>query len=257
MNSAKNIKLEVCAYSLDWCLHAQAQRAHRVELCAGIYEGGTTPSAGLIELVRAQTTLELAVMIRPRGGNFLYQSREIETMEADVAQAKKLGATDVVLGFLRPDGSLDRELLVHFVQLAAPMGVVLHRAIDFSNNLLKSTEAAIEAGCVRILSSGGRPQAAQGIENLKKMLDVANNAIEIMAGAGVNETNAHALLNIGVHALHLSGRVLQPSPMQYRAPHLHINELEAMDDYRNFEVDPKKISNIASIMKAFTESKNH
>lgn len=210
--------IEVCAYSLQSCLTAQTAGAHRIELCGGLAEGGTTPSAGLIQLVCLQITLPIYVMIRPRGGDFLYTDTELTVMEADIRLAKQLGASGIVLGLLHADGSVDEERTRHLIELAHPLPATFHRAFDMTNDPFKALEAIIRTGAERILTSGQQQTAEAGLPLLRQLVQQAAGRIAIMAGAGVNATNADALLEANVDALHLSGSVCYDSGMTFRHP---------------------------------------
>ena len=125
-------QLEICVFSPESCLNAQKGGANRVELCGGMYEGGTTPSYGLIEWARKHLSIEVYVMIRPRGGDFCYDQWEFETMQKDIEMAKKLGCDGVVFGILMPDGTIDIERNQQLVNLARPLKVTFHRAYDMT-----------------------------------------------------------------------------------------------------------------------------
>jgi len=207
--------IEVCAYSLESCINAQAGGAGRIELCGGLGEGGTTPSAGLIELVREHVQIQLYVMIRPRGGDFVYDVFEEEIMKKDIALAKKLGADGVVLGILHADGQVNIERTKALVDFAHPLKVTFHRAFDLTPDPFKALKAVIETGAVRILTSGQKPSAIQAVELLGKLSKEAGHSIEIMAGGGVNHNNAVELAEAGVHALHLTAKVFRPGRQKY------------------------------------------
>ncbi|PWJ59899.1 copper homeostasis protein [Dyadobacter jejuensis] len=207
--------IEICAYSLESCFNAQEGGAGRIELCAGLGEGGTTPSAGLIELVRQYIHLPIYVMIRPRGGDFVYDVFEEEIMRKDIVMAKSLGADGVVLGILQSDGRVDVARTRSLVELASPMKVTFHRAFDLTPDPLKALDDVIATGAARILTSGLHTTAVEGIEVLKSLAKAATGKIEIMAGAGVNDQNASALKEAGVHALHLTAKAFRPGRQKY------------------------------------------
>lgn len=207
--------VEVCAYSLESCINAQAGGAGRIELCGGLGEGGTTPSAGLIELVREYIQIPLYVMIRPRGGDFVYDFFEEEIMRKDIALAKKLGADGVVLGILEADGQVNIERTKAMVEFARPMKVTFHRAFDLTPDPIKALKAVIETGAERILTSGQKATAPEGIELLRELAQKAGSDIEIMAGAGVNPNNAEQLADAGVHALHFTAKAFRPGRQKY------------------------------------------
>ena len=151
-----NIDVEICTFSLESCLNAQLAGASRVELCSGMYDGGTTPSAAMIRMAREKLSIQLYVMIRPRGGDFLYSDLEFEMMKEDIRFAKACWADGVVLGILNADGSVDVRRTRELVELAAPLKVTFHRAIDMTRDMEEALEGIIEAGCYRVLTSGGR-----------------------------------------------------------------------------------------------------
>jgi len=207
--------IEVCAYSLESCINAQAGGAGRIELCGGLGEGGTTPSAGLIEVVRQHIDIDIFVMIRPRGGDFVYDVFEEEIMRKDIDLAKKLGANGVVLGILTSDGQIDVSRTKALVDYAKPMKVTFHRAFDLTPDPIKALKAVIETGAERILTSGQKPTAVEGIALLEQLSKEAGDSIEIMAGAGVNHDNAAQLAAAGVHALHLTAKAFRPGRQKY------------------------------------------
>ncbi|MCE6989065.1 copper homeostasis protein CutC [Dyadobacter sp. CY323] len=207
--------IEVCAYSLESCINAQAGGAGRIELCGGLGEGGTTPSAGMIEIVRKHVDIDLFVMIRPRGGDFVYDFFEEEIMRKDIDLAKKLGANGVVLGVLTADGQVDVPRTKALVDYASPMKVTFHRAFDLTPDPVKALQAVIETGAERILTSGQKSSAILGIELLRTLAQHANGRIEIMAGGGVNPGNAAELASAGVHALHLTAKAFRPARQKF------------------------------------------
>jgi len=210
--------IEICVFSIESCQNAQRAGAQRVELCAGLYEGGTTPSYGMIERARAILGIQLYVMVRPRGGDFCYDNDEFELMKTDIEIAKKLGADGVVIGLLLPNGQIDVMRTTELVQLAQPMGVTFHRAFDRALEPFEALEAVIATGAERILTSGQQPFAPQGRELLAQLVEKAAGRIEIMAGAGVNAKNALSLAETGVAALHLTAKTMRSGSMDYRKP---------------------------------------
>ena len=242
MNSNhKLIKIEVCAFSLESCLTAEKGGANRIELCGSMYEGGTTPSAGLIQIAKQRVSIEIHAMIRPRGGDFCYSDDEISVIQADIRIAKELGCEGIVLGILQPDGQVNITQTKALVALAKPMQVTFHRAIDLTPDYSKALEDIIETGCDRILTSGQRNTAIEGIENIKSLVEQANGRIEIMAGSGVNADNAHTLLHTGVNALHLTGKSVRDSEMVYRKEGIAMGGLSEVPEYEIVYSDAEKI----------------
>ncbi len=245
--------VEVCAYSLESCLIAQHAGANRIELCAGMPEGGTTSPAGLIHLAKKRTDLPVFVMIRPRGGDFCYSQTEFEQMQADLQLAAELGADGLVLGLLHPDGTVDGQRTRQLVEQAHPLPVTFHRAFDATRDLDEALEAVVETGCQRILTSGGAPTAPEGHEALARLNRLAHGRIELVAGSGVNADNAAMLLETGVHALHLTGRSVRDSAMQFRKPNLSMGGNAAFPEYEIAYADEAKIRAVVDIVARFAE----
>ena len=239
--------VEICAYSLESCLTAQRAGAGRVELCGGLAEGGTTPSAGLIQRARQHLSIPLYAMIRPRGGDFLYSETELSVMQADIEMAKTLGADGVVLGVLRTDGRVDETRTRQLIEWARPLPVTFHRAFDMTRDPIESLEAIIRTGAVRILTSGQQPMAEAGLAVLERLVQRATGRIEIMAGAGVNAQNARRLLETGVDALHLSGSVRHDSSMQFRQPAVSMVSATP-GEYERIEADAEKIRAVVNLI---------
>lgn len=212
------MQIEVCCYSLADCFAAQQAEANRIELCGGLSDGGLTPSAGLIQLVKQQISLPVYVMIRPRGGDFVYDESEVAVMHADIQLAKEAGVDGLVLGCLNPDGTVNEQLTRQLVDIASPLPVTFHRAFDLTRDPFEALEAVIRTGAVRILTSGQQPSADLGANLFRTLAKQAAGQIEIMAGAGVNAQNAQMLAETGIDALHLSGQQTTHSPMQFRSP---------------------------------------
>lgn len=232
--------IEVCAYSLASCLVAQRAGANRIELCGGLPEGGTTPSVGLIQLARQQLTIPLYVMIRPRGGDFLYSATELAVMRADIMAAKKSGVDGLVLGVLNVDGTVDERQTRDLIELAHPLPVTFHRAFDMTRDPFEALEVVIRTGAARILTSGQQPTAEAGLPLLQDLVRQAAGRIEIMAGAGVTAKNAGLLGETGVEALHLSGKMHQNSPMLYRQPTVSMASV-VPGEYERIEADEEVI----------------
>ncbi len=231
-----NYKLEICANSVDSCLEAQKGGAYRVELCAGIPEGGTTPSYGDMALARELLDIKLHVIIRPRGGDFLYSDLEHRIMLKDIEIARELGVDGVVIGCLTADGEVDVPRNKALIKAAGNMSVTFHRAFDMCRDPFESLEKIILLGCDRILTSGQEPKAEQGIPLLNKLVEKAGERIIIMPGSGINTGNIAAIAQgTGAKEFHLSARAPVESGMVYRNPRVKmggepivINEYEQM-----------------------------
>ncbi|GAA4412181.1 copper homeostasis protein CutC [Nibrella viscosa] len=240
--------VEICTYSLESCLTAQRAGAHRVELCSSVSEGGLTPSAGLIQQARRHLHISLYVMVRPRGGDFLYSETEMAVMQADIALSKTLGADGIVLGLLRADGTVDEDRTRQLVELASPLPVTFHRAFDMTPDPLEALEAVIRTGATTLLTSGQQPSVELGIELLGQLADRANDRIAIMAGAGVSRSNAPQLARAGVQAIHLSGKISQASPMLFRRAGLSMASA-TLGEYERIESDETIIRAVIDSVK--------
>ena len=233
----EEFKFEICANSVESCLAAQEGGADRVELCAGIPEGGTTPSYGEIKLARKLLTkTKLHVIIRPRGGDFLYTPLELERMEEDIRICRELGVDGVVFGCLTEEGEIDREANRRLVELARPMSVTFHRAFDRTADPMKALEDIISLGCNRILTSGQQPKAIDGISLLaqleKKLKEYPLPPIQLLAGSGVNEENIRQIVDAtGIHEYHFSARVNVVSKMKHYNHEVYMGAKGADESY--------------------------
>jgi len=197
---------EFCIDSLEGALAAKKHGAKRVELCAALNVGGLTPGFGLIEQCALIEEIEVHSMVRPIAGNFVYSASDIEVMQKDIAGAKRAGATGVVFGCLTEHDELALEatqLLTEFAK-GLKLEVTFHRAIDFCKQPLDALDTLMKLNVDRVLTSGGAAKAIEGAAIIAKMVEAADGRIEIMAGSGVNASNAKVLANAGVDALHFT-----------------------------------------------------
>ena len=212
-------RFEICANSVASCIAAQNGGADRVELCSGIPEGGTTPSYGMMRMARESISIGLNIIIRPRGGDFLYTKEEIDEMIYDIEMAKELGADGLVFGCLLPDGFVDKENMSRLMEAAGDTPVTFHRAFDHTSDPLLALEDIIDLGCARILTSGCMPTAMEGIHQLAQLVKEANDRLIIMPGCGVNESNIVEIARLsGANEFHFSAREPVESGMIFRNP---------------------------------------
>lgn len=186
-------KLEIACFNLQSALIAQENGADRVELCDEITLGGTTPRIKIIQQAKAQVTIDLFVMIRPRGGNFVYSDGEFQQMKQDIQAIKKLNIDGFVFGILNSDNTVNIAQNSELLQLASPIPCSFHRAFDAVSNSLQSLEDVIDCGFKTILTSGNAPDVNQGIHQLEILVQKANNRITIMPGGGLRSSNGKAI----------------------------------------------------------------
>ncbi|MBS1975319.1 MAG: copper homeostasis protein CutC, partial [Bacteroidetes bacterium] len=215
-------KLEICSFNLQSALIAQQAGAQRVELCADPEGGGTTPSLGVIKMARAKLQVQLYPIIRPRGGDFLFNDEEFDIMMNDVALCKQYGCDGAVIGMLNADGAIDKKRCAKLVELAYPLGITFHRAFDWCANPFEAMEDIIGIGCERILTSGQKPTALEGAALINELVRQADNRIVIMPGSGVRANNIVELKEkTGAEEFHTSARALVKTNMQFINENMH------------------------------------
>lgn len=222
---------EICANSVESCIAAQKGGAHRVELCASMPEGGTTPSYGEIRLARKLIDIRLHVIIRPRGGDFLYSPLELDIMEEDIRMCKQIGADGVVFGCLTPEGKLDIPAMKRLMKASEGMAVTFHRAFDYVKYPFEVMEELIAMGVDRILTSGQQVTAFAGRMLLSELVKRAADRIIIMPGCGVSEANIAELAKVTeAKEFHFSARENKQSRMLLRNPALSMGGND-IDEY--------------------------
>lgn len=215
---------------------AERGGAQRIELCGGLLDGGVTPSAGLIELVRSRTSLALHVMIRPRGGDFYYSPDEFEIMRRDILVAKKLGADGVVFGILDATANVDVERTRQLVELARPLAVTFHRAVDMSADIFRALKDVCATGADRLLTSGGGQTAPEAVPTISRMVEVARGRIAIMACGGISHSNVASVIEgTGAREVHAGLRSPVASAMIYQNSELSLGPV-AGGEYQRFVV---------------------
>lgn len=230
---------EVCIDSVEGALAAEKYGAKRVELCAALSEGGLTPSVGMIEAcVNATKKTEVHVMLRPRSGDFTYTIDEIKLMERDLLAAKQVGAAGVVFGILNKMQKIDLQTNMYLLEKAfeLQLSTTFHRAVDVTKNPIDCLEDLINLGFNRILTSGGEAKAADGIETIRRMKNIAHDKIEIMAGSGVGLDQLPLFQSAGIDAIH------------FTAKKDVLNNL-ALDMGPQYRIDENKIAAIAQALR--------
>ena len=237
-------KIEICANSAQSCVEAEAGGAHRVELCAGIPEGGTTPSYGEIRMAQKLTSaIDINIIIRPRAGDFLYTPAEVDSMLLDIELAKQLKVHGVVFGCLTKQGDIDVPLMRRLIEASKPLSVTCHRAFDVCREPFVALEQLIELGCDRILTSGQQPDAVQGVPMIKELVQRAGERIIIMPGCGVREDNiARIEAETGAKEFHTSARSVICSGMEYRNENVPMSSSAITSEFETVQTDRKKVS---------------
>ena len=236
--------LEICAGSVESAIAARNGGAKRIELCAALEVGGVTPSAGVIAEARKVEGITLNVIIRPRGGDFLYNEYETACMEQDIRTCKQLGVDGVVIGALTAEGDIDTTICRRLIAAADGMSITFHRAFDMCRDAKKALKDLIALGCHRVLTSGQASTALEGIALLKELVEQANGRIIIMPGCGVNSTNAGEIIKAtGATEIHASARKNVGSGMIFRHSGVSMGNPEC-DEYARKETDADEVRKI-------------
>jgi copper homeostasis protein len=234
--------VEIVVFNLESALKAQQGGADRIELCDNPAEGGTTPSAGIIELVRQNVSIDVYAMIRPRGGDFCYSNYDFHAMKRDIVQCQKASVDGLVFGILNPNGTLDKKRCQELISRARPLKVTCHRAFDMTRDPFEALEDCIDAGFDRILTSGLQAQAMHGASLIGQLVKKADGRIRIMAGSGVNETNVQQIVRTsGVREIHFSATAYRESAMLYENQNIGSMGQQGGAEYKLRTVDPEKI----------------
>lgn len=188
--------LEIACFNLNSCTIAEKAGAHRIEFCSDYNSGGVTPSDDDIVEIKKKISLPVHVIIRPRGGNFVYKEGEINEMKRSILLCKQNNIDGVVFGVLNSDNTINSSVCKELVELAKPMKTVFHRAIDHIINFEKGIQKLIELKFDGVLTSGGKDSALAGIENLKKLQSTYGEKIQIIAGGGIRSTNIDTIRSV-------------------------------------------------------------
>jgi len=199
--------IECCANSIQSAINGEKGGSSRIELCADLELGGLTPHRKDILKTKKVLSIPIYVLIRPRDGDFVYSQKELSKMLSDIQFCKKIGCNGVVIGSLNKDGSINQVQSTEMINIARPMEVTFHRAFDEGNELQKNLEDVIACGCDTLLTAGQSENINSGISNLEQLVKLAKGRITVLAGSGVNHTNAEALYKIGIRNFHLSGSI--------------------------------------------------
>ena len=247
MSQAVKYILEIATTDYNTTESAVQGGADRIELCAALSDGGTTPSKGMIRICREKFSVHLFPIIRPRGGDFLYNEAEFEIMRHDIRLCKQLGCDGVVLGLLTGEGDIDVKRTTLLVEAAYPMDVSFHRAFDRCRDPFEAMEQLIQIGCSRILTSGQQPAAPQGIDLIEQLVKAAGDRIIIMPGSGVRTENIKELAEkTGATEFHSSLRSKQKSAMQFIHPAFATSD----ESYTNPSIDVEEVRALRKALEA-------
>jgi copper homeostasis protein len=237
--------LEICVESVDRAVAAERGGADRIELCCDLSSGGVTPSAGLMKIARKNLRIPIFVLIRPRRGNFVYSKREFETMAEDIDTAKQLGIDGIVLGLLNAEGEVEVGRTRKLVEIAHPLPVTFHHAFDVAPDLQRSLTAVMKTGAKRILTSGGKPRAAENLSGLARLVSTAKDRISIMPGGGINARNVTRISRQTLaHEIHTSlGTSSSQSSNQRR-------DGAGSEDRKDLEAFEKRVRELVALLAA-------
>jgi copper homeostasis protein len=249
------ILVEACVDSVASSLAAERGGADRLELCDALFDGGTTPSAGMIAACRAAVSIPLFVLIRPRGGGFVYSDAERDVMRRDIVVARELGADGVVIGGLRPDGTIDVALVRLLMAAAGELPVTFHRAFDLTADLVASLESLAGAGVARVLTAGGAQTASEGATTLGDLVRRAGSRLTVMAGGGVREDNVQRLVErTGVREVHVRLTRLAHDGDAAARHGLRLRKPLPDDEGAWEETDEQRVKSFVSVARAMAKS---
>ena len=241
----KDFEIEVCANSITSAIAANKGGGNRVELCDNLYEGGTTPSAGMIYQVKNSTSLQVFPMIRPRGGDFFYSKEEINVMIKDIKIAISMGADGFVMGCLNTDGSIDYENCSRLIEVANGFPITFHRAFDMTADPYQALSICNKLGVKRILTSGQKNKAIDGVSLISDLVQLAGDKVIIMVGSGVTEYNITNIANITkAKSFHVSLRKSYNSKMEFRRNDIFMGGLSEIPEFENKFTSAKKLQRL-------------
>jgi copper homeostasis protein len=234
--------LEICVDNVESAIEAQNAGADRVELCNGLPEGGTTPGLGTISSARYNLTIGLHIIIRPRGGDFLYTDLEYDIMRREIDTCGECGVDGIVLGILKSDGTIDVERTAKLIEFARPMSATFHRAFDMCNDPSRGLEDVIATGADMLLTSGQKNRADESIDLLNQLIRQAGKRITIMPGSGINKSNIeHIARSTGAKEFHLTGRKVIESKMIFRRQNISMGGTSGISEFSRKVVDTDMI----------------
>jgi copper homeostasis protein len=245
------VLVEVAVDSVAGAVAAAASGAKRLELCQSLVEGGLTPSLGLCEAVRAAVKIPVFAMVRPRGGDFLYERSEFEVMRRDLQHLKSAGVDGIVAGVLLASGELDEARMRELVAGAAPLPFTCHRAFDVCADPGRAIETLITVGAARVLTSGQAASAPKGTACIKACVARAAARLVVMAGGGVRDDNVRALVaTTGVREVHLSATAWRSSAITFQQQGVPMGTKPPDDEYSLRVTDGSMIARVVAAIQA-------
>ncbi len=239
------VTCEVCVEGLSGAAAAEKGGGHRIELCAGLIEGGTTPSLGTLSLVLERLALPTVVLVRPRGGDFLYNDEEFDTMLRDIEIVRDSGAFGIATGVLTEDGSIDASRFERLIAAACSLSVTCHRAFDMTRAPADALEVLIDLGVDRVLTSGQQPSVSEGANLISELVEQSNGRISIMPGCGITDANVRGIVeHTGVHEVHFTAFSKGKSGMMYRNPRPSMGSIEVPGEYDLQLTNPERVLRI-------------
>ncbi len=244
-----NPKIEICLENIESIIAAQEGGADRVEFCSDLFEGGLTPTLGMFKTARKYCSIDMNVMIRPRGGDFCYSDIEFETMLENTKIFKEEGANAIVFGILNPDGTIDKERSEQLIEVARPLEVTFHRAIDMSPSAIDSLKDLIDLKVDRVLTSGLEPTVMEGLITLKQMISYAKDDIIVMPGCGINERNFQFIKKeLQAKEYHVYLPKGQPSKMIYQPDHIYMGGELRQAEFVITNTDNRRVKKIKGLI---------
>jgi copper homeostasis protein len=240
--------IEVCLESIASVLAAEQGGADRVEFCADLFEGGTTPSLGAFKTARSRSSIAMNVMIRPRGGDFCYSDLEFEAMKEDVRLFREAGCDGIVFGILTADGQIDVQRSAELIALARPCSVTFHRAFDMTVDASRSLETLIDLGVDRVLTSGMEATVGEGVQTLRSLVEQAGDKIIVMPGCGITERNFASIhQQVGAKEYHVFLPGTYESSMAFRPDHIYMGGMLRQPEFSISHTDPARVKTITAL----------
>ncbi len=246
--TGRPVVVEVCVDSVESAVAAQQGCAARVELCSALLEGGLTPGQGVVQVAREQLTLGLQVMVRPRGGDFLYSDVEFDVMRREIDMARTHRADGVVFGVLRPNGTVDVSRTRELIDRARPLVVTFHRAFDVTRDPFEALDTLMELGVERVLTSGQEASALEGVDLLRRLVERAGDRLIVMPGGGIHERSLPRILReTGAREVHVTGTRTIESGMTFHNPRCFMGGELRPPEYSSAVTDAARIQELVRL----------